>query len=61
MKIFMNLVNVSQSLDQDQITKILRERLQEGKSDQLCDTIDKYAEHFIAEFSHFCRLHGFIK
>ena len=37
------------------------DRLQEGKSDDLCEAICKYAEYFIAEFLHFLRMHGFIK
>ena len=61
MKVFHNIVNISQSLDLEQISKIVIDRLQEGKSDELCDAIDKYADYFIAEFCHFLRLHGFIK
>lgn len=37
------------------------DRLQEGKSEDLCEAILKYAEYFIAEFLHFLRMHGFIK
>ena len=61
MKVFQNLVNISQSLDFEQMSKIVVDRLREGKSDELCDAIDKYAEYFISEFCHFLRLHGFIK
>ena len=55
------MVNISQSLDFEQMSKIVVDRLREGKSDELCDAIDKYAEYFISEFCHFLRLHGFIK
>ena len=55
------MVSISQSLDFEQMSKIVIDRLHEGKSDELCDAINKYAEYFIVEFCHFLRLHGFIK
>ena len=61
MKIFTNLVEVCQSLPIEQITQIVNDKLQEGKSEEICDTVEKYAEYFIAEFTHFLRLHGFVK
>ena len=60
-KIFLNLVNIVSSLEQEKIEEILRQKLKEGVSAELCPIVDKHAEFFIAEFSHFCRLHGFVK
>ena len=37
------------------------ERLQEGKDEAIRDVIEKFACYFIAEFTHFLRLHGFLK
>ena len=37
------------------------ERLQENKDEQICLAIEKYAGYFIVEFTHFLRLHGFLK
>ena len=45
----------------EQITQIVNDKLQEGKSEEICETVEKYAEYFIAEFTHFLRLHGFAK
>lgn len=61
MKVFKDLVSICQSLDQDQITKIVIERLQEGKSADLAEAVERYAEYFIAEFAHFLRMHGFVR
>ena len=61
LKIFNTLVEVCQSLPLEQIQKILMDRLQEGKETEICETVEKYAEYFIAEFTHFLKLHGFLK
>ena len=61
MQVFHDLVSICQSLDVEQITKIVIERLQEGKSPDLESAVEKYAEYFISEFQHFLRMHGFVK
>ena len=61
LKAFISLVKISQSLEQDQIKKILIDRLQEGKEEVICAVIVKYIGYFIVEFMHFLRLHGFLK
>lgn len=60
-KVFLTMVTMSSALEPEQLTKILIDRLQEGKSSETCDTILKYSDHFFAEFSHFLRIHGFMK
>lgn len=61
MKVFVNLVNISASLELDQLKKIVKERLQEGKDESICEAVEKYAGHFLVEFTHFLRMHGFHK
>ena len=61
LKVFTNMVKISPSLDLDQLRKILLDRLREDKDEAHCETLEKYSNYFEVEFTHFLRMHGFVK
>lgn len=60
-KVFCDMVNIVGSLEEEQVTEIVLKKLKVDKSADACEMIDDLAEFFIAEFTHFCQLHGFLK